>query len=193
LPDAFTGEHHHRILERRFTLQQLAASVRHLPGATAECGVFKGVTSALICATLRGTYRDGALHYGFDSFEGLPEPGPNDLNWAQGQLATPEDMTRQHLAEFDECRLRVGWMPATFRGLEGERFRLVHIDVDLAEPTRHCLEFFYPRCRPGALILLDDYGFASCPGARSAGRDFMQDKSETVVELTTGQAFFYKH
>src|SRR3712207_5416349 len=62
LPDSFTGELHHQILDRRFTLQSFAASVRHLKGSTAECGVFKGIGSALICATLDGTYQH-SRHY----------------------------------------------------------------------------------------------------------------------------------
>jgi hypothetical protein len=191
LPDSFTGEHHHRILDRRFTLQSLANSVRHLPGSTAECGVFKGISSALICATLNGTYHD-ASHFGFDSFEGLPECGANDGAWYKGQLATPLEATQKHLAEFDFCRLIVGWIPDTFRGLERESFRLVHVDVDLESPTRQSLEFFYPRATSGALFLFDDYGVHSCPGARKAVDEFMADKPETIVELTTGQAFFYK-
>jgi hypothetical protein len=191
LPDAFTGEHHHRILDRRFTLQSFAAAVKHLPGSTAECGVFKGIGSALICATLAGSYGP-SLHYGFDSFEGLPEPDVNDAAWKQGQLATPYAATQRHLAEFDFCRLVVGWIPETFRGLEHETFRLVHIDVDLEKPTYQSLEFFYPRAVSGALFIFDDYGFRSCPGARKAVDEFMADKPETVVELTTGQAFFYK-
>jgi O-methyltransferase len=193
VPDNFTGEHHHRILDRRFTLQAFAASVRDLAGSTAECGVFKGVSSALICATLADTYHQ-SRHYGFDSFEGLPELSGGDAGsaWKKGQLATPLEETRQRLSEFEFCKLIVGWIPETFRGLENEPFRLVHIDVDLEAPTRDSLQFFYHRAVMGALFLFDDYGLHSCPGARKATDDFLRDKPETLIELTTGQAFFYK-
>ncbi len=93
-PDRRSNQDHHRILDRRFTLQSFAASVRHLPGATAECGVHRGTGSALICATLQGSY-NGQKHYGFDSFEGLPEGGPNDANWKKGQLAVPLELARK--------------------------------------------------------------------------------------------------
>jgi hypothetical protein len=145
----------------------------------------------MICSALVGTY-EGAWHYGFDSFQGLPAPGKNDAAWDEGQLNTPLEATRRHLAEFAFCRLVVGWIPETFRGLERESFRLVHIDLDLEIPTRQALEFFYPRALPGALFFFDDYGFRSCPGAREAVDRFMDAKPETVVELTTGQGFFYK-
>ncbi len=191
-PDRRPNTDHHRILDRRFTLQSFAASVHHLRGATAECGVHRGTGSALICATLRGTY-DGNKHYGFDSFEGLPEGGPNDAAWKKGQLAVPLDVAKANLADFaDFCELIAGWIPETFPAVAEQAFRLVHVDVDLEVPTRESLEFFYPRAVPGALFIIDDYGFHSCPGARKATDEFLANRPETLIELTTGQAVFYK-
>ncbi len=191
-PDSRPTQDHHRILDRRFTLQSFAASVAHLPGATAECGVHRGTGSALICATLRDSYH-GAKHYGFDSFEGLPECGPNDANWKKGQLAVPLDVARRNLAEFSEfCELIPGWIPDTLSVVADKKFRLIHVDLDLEVPTRQTLEFFYPRAIEGALFIIDDYGFHSCPGARLATREFLKSLPETLVELTTGQAIFYK-
>ncbi len=191
-PDKRPTADRHRILDRRFTLQAFAASVRHLRGATAECGVYRGTGSALICATLQNTY-DGEKHFGFDSFEGLPEVGPNDADWKKGQLASAYEIAAQHLSEFsDYCELVKGWIPDCFAPVKDRRFRLVHIDVDLESATRASLEFFYPRAVPGALFLFDDHGFHTCPGARKATNEFLKDRPEVLVELTTGQAIFYK-
>ena len=44
------------------------------------------------------------------------------------------------------------------------RYRFVHIDVDIYEPTYACLEYFHPRMVEGGLIVIDDYGFPSWPG-----------------------------
>jgi len=85
-----------------------------------------------------------------------------------------------------------GWLPETLAGVSGRQFRLVHIDVDIEQTTWDCLEFFYPRAVPGALLLFDDYGFHSCPGARKAVDAFLQGKPETLIELTTGQAVLAK-
>jgi len=191
-PDKRAAQDHHRILDRRFTLQSFAASVQHLQGATAECGVHRGTGSALICATLQGSY-NGEKHYGFDSFEGLPEGGPNDASWKKGQLAVPLEVARKNLSEFAElCVLIAGWIPDTFTTVSDKRFRLVHVDVDLEVPTRQSLEYFYPRATDGALFIIDDYGFHSCPGARQATQEFLAGRPETLIELTTGQAVFYK-
>jgi hypothetical protein len=192
LPDGFNGMHPHRILDRRFTITQLAKSARSLHGSTAECGVFKGVSSALICETLRETYGECNRHFGFDSFEGLPETGPNDAHWKQGDLYEPLSTAERNLAEFPFVTLVSGWLPNTLAEASQCRFRLVHVDVDIERTTLDCLEFFYPRAVQGAVFIFDDYGSILCPGARKAVDDFLNDKPEPLMELTTGQAVFFK-
>ncbi len=40
--------------------------------------------------------------------------------------------------------------------------------------------------------MFDDYGFASCPGARRAVDEFFVDKPERPLGLQTGQALVVK-
>jgi len=69
----------------------------------------------------------------------------------------------------------------------------VHVDVDLFEPTAARLEFFYPRLVSGGMIVCDDYGFTTCPGARKACDDFCaKTPQQTVIHLTTGQGIIMK-
>jgi O-methyltransferase len=70
-----------------------------------------------------------------------------------------------------------------------ERFSFVHLDVDLYQPTMDSLEFFYGKMSPGNIILCDDYGFVTCPGAKKAMDSFFADKPEEIVSLPTGQGF----
>lgn len=193
-PDACSekGVTWRRIIDRRFTVQQFVHATANFRGSTAECGVYTGVTSAIICETLKDTYKGKELHLGFDSFEGLPAPGPNDGVWKEGHLSSPLEVASEHLAEFDFCKLIRGWIPESLEYVSDRSFRFVHIDLDLAEPTLKALEFFYPRVVCGGILLFDDYGFHSCPGARVAVDSFMAGNMESVVELVTGQAVIYK-
>ena len=132
--------------------------------------------------------------YLFDSFEGLSAPAPEDATdsgdkrtWESGDLRAAEQDVRANLASFDNVHLMKGWIPERFSEVESERFRLVHIDVDLYEPTLLSIEFFYPRMSDGGVIVLDDYGSSLCPGAKQAVDEFMEDRPETVVHLTTMQ------
>lgn len=196
--DAIDGHPHTRILDRRFQLAELAKAVRSLPGSTAECGVFRGVGSGMICQSLQGSYQTGEMHLGFDSWDGVSEPEEADRmpdgqhGWRRGQLRTPLAATQELLSVFDFCKLTQGWIPSCFGPAEGHRFRLLHIDVDLRQPTWDSLAFFYPRMVAGGVIVLDDHGFSDCPGARSAAIEFFADKPEPIIEVPTGQAFVFK-
>lgn len=195
-PDAAKGQSKKRIIDRRFTLIQLARSVRQVRGSTGECGVLGGVGSAMICKTLENTYRDGEHHFGFDSFEGLSEPGAIDRTkhaWQKkGALAIAPETARQNLADFPFCKLVKGWIPHCFEPAVNERFRLVHIDLDLHQPTIDSLNFFYPRMNAGGVFVFDDYGHLTCLGVRAAINEFFADKPENVLETVDGVAFVFK-
>lgn len=183
--------------DRKFVLYELARSVRHLPGHTAECGVLSGSSSFVICAVLG---RDGRRHHAFDSFEGLSAPlavdapvQPTSFEWRAGDLAVPLERVRENLSEFDFIDYHAGWIPDRFRDVAAERFAFVHVDVDLYQPTRDSLAFFYERLVPGGVLLCDDYGYATCPGARKAFDELAAGWPEgPPVQLPTGQAFIYK-
>ena len=96
------------------------------------------------------------------------------------------------LGGFKGIHIYPGWIPNEFYRVSHLRFRLVHIDVDLHEPTRDALEFFYPRLALGGMIVCDDYGSTYCPGARKAMDDYMRDKPERIVDLPTMQGLVIK-
>ena len=195
-PDAANGLPKTRVIDRRFTLIQLARTVRNLRGSTAECGVLGGVGSAMICKTLEGTYQGDERHWGFDSFEGLPEPEKIDIgrqSWQKkGSLAIAPQVALKNLDDFEFCTLVKGWIPQCFDPARDQRFRLVHIDLDLYQPTVDSLEFFYPRMEPSGVFVMDDYGHLTCPGVRQAVDEFFRDKPETVIESVCGTAFLFR-
>ena len=102
-----------------------------------------------------------------------------------------EELVRARLAQFDAV-VEKGWIPEVFHPARDRRYCFVHIDVDLYAPTLASLEFFYPRLNPGGVLICDDYGFSTCPGATRAVDEFLEDKPEAVVHVPTGQGFFVK-
>ena len=71
-------------------------------------------------------------------------------------------------------------------------FSFVHIDVDLYEPTRDSLAFFLPRMTAGGIIVVDDYGFATCPGATQAVDDILRHGPEKMLAMPDGGGFLIK-
>jgi hypothetical protein len=68
----------------------------------------------------------------------------------------------------------------------------VHIDVDLYQPTRDSLAFFYPRLVKGGVIVMDDYGFKTCPGATRAAEELATAQGVGILHLPTGQGVITK-
>ena len=178
---------------RKWMLGQLLRMTAAVEGDTAECGVYLGASSWLICAHNRQE-RPGAKHHLFDSFEGLNNPGAVDGDhWGEGDLAASAETVRRNLAPFeDQLVFHQGWIPDRFPDVEGQAFSFVHVDVDLYEPTRDSVAFFYDRLSDGGVLVCDDYGCTTCPGATKAVDEVLAGKPEQMISLDGGGGFFIK-
>ena len=178
---------------RRWTLYQLTRLVAAVPGDTAECGAFAGAGSYLICRSVEEHPAGPRTHFVFDSFEGLSTPSAADgSHWTEGDLACALETVQTNLRSCGNISWHKGWIPDRFKDVEQRRFSFVHIDVDIYGPTRDSLQFFYPRMNQGGIIVCDDYGFTTCPGATKAVDEFLADKPEKMLPLPCGGGFLIK-
>ena len=70
----------------------------------------------------------------------------------------------------------------------------VHLDMDIYEPTIFALKFFNDRLVKGGVILLDDYGFDTCPGIPRAVQEFTETQPGYFgMSLLTGQYLLIKY
>ncbi len=174
--------------DRLWTLREVARqAIRN--GNVAECGVYRG-GSAWMLAGMLGA---GRLHL-FDSFQGLPEPTPNDQGWSAGHFAdTSPDEVSAWLGGLDgRCDIHPGWVPDTFEGLYDLTFDFVHLDLDLYKPTLASLDFFWPRIARGGALVVDDFGFPSCVGVREAVKEFGQRADMRSLYAPTSQLIAFK-
>lgn len=159
---------------RFMSMLQYAASTLELPGEVAECGCARGLSafciSALTKITVDPKYAGAGFHI-FDSFEGLSEPQPeddpgnNNPNMIAGKFKFTVETVKKHLQAFPEISYHPGWIPDRFPEVADKKFRFLNLDVDLYQPTKDAVLFFYPRLVPGGLIVCDDYNWI---GARRA-------------------------
>ena len=178
-------------IQRCWTLWQGLSQAVHVAGDVAEAGVFQGGTARLLKIAL-GEAVNKKL-YLFDSFEGMKSISSEEDRHAEGDFSdTSVEAVRKVVGADEYVHFRKGWVPDTFVGLDETRFCFAHIDLDLYRGVRDSLEFFYPRVSRCGVIILDDYGFASCPGARKAVDDFFVDKPERPLALSTSQAIIHK-
>jgi O-methyltransferase len=171
-------------------LETLLAQSLRVAGEVWEAGVYQGGTAALLRTAMQGSGRTLRL---FDSFAGMQRVDAAQDRFRAGDLA---DTSAAAVAEFIGAApwldIRPGWVPATFAGLEGAAICFAHIDLDLYQPILDSCAFIYPRMSRGGAFVFDDYGYASCPGARRAVDEFFADKPERPLPLQTGQAIVIK-
>lgn len=184
---------------------ELYKRVTSLPGCIVECGVFKGV-SLMQFATFRRLLEndDSRKIVGFDAFG--PFPRASDAadvafieQWERragsgipvASLAAALD--RKEMRNID---LVAGDVLETLPRYVGEhpelRIALLHVDVDVYQPTRFTLESLYDRVVPGGIVVLDDY--PTVAGATRAVDEFLVGRNVTIQKLPLAHipSFFVK-
>ncbi len=175
------------------TLQRAIDSVDQFDGAVVECGVYRGRTLLGMAHMLRQR-GIGVKVFGLDSFEGFPEPTAKDAYgdgrfhfMAQegyfGDVSFTELNARiDRLGFSDQVVLLKGFFEDTLPQLANHRFTLVHLDCDLYQSYRVCLEFLYDKVLPGGYIVFDEYDDPETefPGAKRAIDEFFSDKPEQI-------------
>lgn len=178
----------YRAYDRKYLMRAFARLAMRQDGHFAECGTYKGASAYLLAKELRKAGSDRKLHI-YDSFEGVSAPDAIDGgHWVKGYMRGSLDEVQDNLREFaSHIVYHKGWIPEGFDPDSSDVFSFVHIDVDLHQPTRDALEYFYPRMTQHGVILCDDYGFETCPGARKACDEFFAATGDVVLHLPTGQ------
>ena len=77
---------------------------------------------------------------------------------------------RIELVDGDVCKT-AGPYAAEHPGL---RISLLHLDMDLYEPTLAALEAFWPRLLTGGMVLFDEYAIREWPGESEAVETFFK-------------------
>ena len=172
--------------ERMYVLWSLAMGCRERCGEIWECGVYKGGSAFVMMGAAYGTH----IRL-FDTFEGIPNAEQDVDVHSTGDFGdTSLEDVKEFLGSWPEYH--VGEIPGTFRFLESCEIALAHVDVDTYRSVKDCCEFIWPRMLPGGVMVFDDYGFPSCPGARKAVDEFFRGERAFPVALGTGQALVVK-
>ncbi|HUD91768.1 TylF/MycF/NovP-related O-methyltransferase [Sphingobium sp.] len=157
---------------------------RGIAGAVAELGVYRGDQARRI----NRLFPDRPL-YLFDTFTGfsdrdLASENAGDLSSAiVGDFVdTSVDLVLGKLAQPELAKVFPGYFPETATGIE-ERFAFVSLDVDLYDPTRAGLSWFYERLNPGGYIFVHDYNNRRYLGVRKAVDEFVKESGACFVPL----------
>jgi len=154
----------------------------NIPGAIVEFGVWQGNGLRQIierCEAL-GLRRPT---FGFDSFEGLPEPSPDDLQcFKAGEYASrfEEVSARLEVSRRTHVQLVKGWFcdslarPEIVAHPDLQQIAVARIDGDLYQSTVDCLKFVENRLAHGSYLWFDDWAHRTELGETKAFFEFYE-------------------
>lgn len=146
-----------------------------LDGEMVECGVFGGGSAYAILST------SGKPCHLYDSFTGIPEPTiedrqRDDFGLYKGAYMHTRKYAEDFLSKFsDRYIIHEGYFCDTLPKSKEAKYSLVHLDVDLYQSYKDCLEYFVPRMVSGGYIICDEYRFHYLPGATQAIDEYFGD------------------
>ena len=173
---------------------ELLKRTADIEGDLAECGVFRGESLIPTAVYLKQTGKKKIL-FGLDSFEGFDETVHQDIRLGgerdsekrvKGFNQTSLEYVQNKLKTFEaesQVRLIRGFFHETLSSIQDRRFSFVHLDCDIYESYKVCLDFFYERLTRGGIILLDEYNDPHWPGCNKAVDEFISRKKERVFEI----------
>jgi hypothetical protein len=170
--------------------------IKGVPGDIFELGVFKGA-SLIRFATFRALFEndDARRIVGFDAFGKFPTENlelAGDLEFIErfeggsGPGLTREETERVlDLKGFRNVQLVEGnvfeTLPAYLEQNPHCRISLLHLDMDVKEPTAYALDLLFEKLVSGGIVVVDDYN--SVVGATDAVDEFLKDKRLNLKKL----------
>jgi O-methyltransferase len=182
---------------RVYTVCWFADHVKKLQGEFVECGVNTGAYARAVIE-----YTDfnslGKTFYLFDTFQGLDESLVSDEEKKAGisiYLGDHyKDVYQQVLNTFKPFNAKIvkGSVPYTLNQFAHKSVSFLSIDMNCVAPEIAAAEFFWEKLVPGAIIILDDYGFAPHVQQKLAFDKFAKEKNVSILSLPTGQGVIIK-
>ncbi|MFI1913931.1 TylF/MycF family methyltransferase [Nocardia sp. NPDC020380] len=148
-------------------LQTITADA--IPGDLIETGVWRGGICIFMRAYLRAHDIKDRTVWVADSFQGMPEIGPDGhpmdhrlaLHRANHVLGIPLEQVRQNFAKYDllddQVRFLPGWFHDTLPTAPIDQLAILRLDGDLYQSTLDSLTHLYPKLSPGGYVIIDDY------------------------------------
>lgn len=167
--------------DRAITICRLLMDCAHICGDVCEFGCFEGHT-----ALLMRTVTEKKMWL-YDSFEGLPEPGPFDgkhPNYQRGAMKANPFYVREMFDNLQYPEPKMIEKP--FSDLQiydiPDYIAFAHIDADLHYSIRKALELIWPFMSTNGIIVIDDYRHPDLPGVKDAVDEFCIPRTINIHE-----------
>ncbi|MDH3426087.1 MAG: TylF/MycF family methyltransferase, partial [Acidimicrobiia bacterium] len=166
-----------------------------LEGDFVECGVNRGGYAAAISNYLDFASLDRKF-YLLDTFSGIPTELVSEAEKSHGVLeydyGDSFDAVQRTFAPYPNVQLVRGRIPDTLPQVPSDQIAFLSLDLNNVAPEIAAAEAFWPRLAPGAVVVLDDYGWERHIEQKRAFDKFAADHGVSVLPLPTGQGLMIK-
>lgn len=176
-----------------------AAHGLQLEGDFVECGVFTGIYSRAIVDYVDFNAQTGRRFWLLDTFQGIDEAllTEPELKRGVGRMNAKYagdcyEEVRATFAPFPGVTIVRGAVPFTLEQVAAEKVAYLSIDMNAAAPEVAAMEFFWDRLVPGAVVVLDDYGFRAHIVQKIALDEFAASRGVGILPLPTGQGLIIR-
>ena len=197
----FIGEYSLTPLIRRWTLIKSLHYInkKKVIGDIVECGIWRGGNLFLAKKIQDKYYKEIKRKlYGFDTFEGMPEPSIHDgvkVNktyqnfknknepWTKASLDDVKNFSKKLFLDIDEFNFIKGKVEDTLKDKKNlpNKISLLRLDTDLYESTKIELNILYPLLVEKGILIIDDYG--DFQGCRKAVDEYFSDKNVLMISV----------
>lgn len=172
-----------------------ASATRELEGDFVECGVNRGSFSRMVMeyVDFRSLNKKFWL---MDTFSGLSNEHISNEEKKSGihkyEYVECYDEVVRTFSEFSNVKIIRGPIPDTLEQVNVRNVCYLHIDMNCVLPEIAAAEFFWEKLTPGAIVILDDYGWEKHIHQKRAFDAFAKSKNVKILSLPTGQGLIVK-
>lgn len=160
-----------------------------LKGDFVECACYRGLTARIICDTVVFNNFKDRQYYLYDLFEHDATLDHHALP-AHSKKLFGEVCNR--LAAYKNVVVTQGAVPEVLEKVSPKEIAFMHLDLNNAAAEIGALEVLFDRMVPGAVLILDDYGWLYYRQQRLEEEKWFARRGYSVLELPTGQGLVIK-
>jgi len=168
---------------------------RDLEGDFVECGVYRGAMSRMIAHYLDFQDLPQKHFYLLDTYSGVPLESFSAEELSIRRPAKYEEsyeQVRQTFSAYPNVTIVRGMIPYTLTEVKSDKVAYLSLDMNAAAPEIAAAEYFWPKMVSGAVIVLDDYGWAGNDVQRREFDAFAARNGARVLPMPTGQGLIFK-
>ncbi|MFZ6775625.1 TylF/MycF/NovP-related O-methyltransferase [Undibacterium sp. Ji83W] len=176
------------LIWRYATVCWAAKNGAKLDGDFVEIACYKGTTARIVCdyMDMKNSDRKYFLYDLFEHDEKMPHHAMPDHSKSLYQ------QVQEKFSDFPNVCITQGNIPDSLTIAAPEKIAFMHLDINNAQAEIGALDVLFERMVPGAVLILDDYGWVYYREQKLAEDPWFEKLGYQVLELPTGQGMVIK-